>query len=96
MVNGIDVKYTIKDLKKEIENLPDDMEIVFKMQSGCCDDYEYMELSSSDYDDIEYFKPPYFFTFAFKPLAGYKSCIQAGKTLKADKEYWENIKKRKE
>lgn len=78
---------TIKELKEKIANMPDDATISFEMYSGCCGDVEYLELS--DTDESEPYKT---FTgslrFFFASLPGYHSCIQAGGTIRADKEYW--------
>jgi len=86
---------TIKDLKEAIANLKDDAVVSFLMASGCCGDHEYLEIQEGfeyivyqaqrdgDVDAL---------SFYFNPLPGYKSCIQAGSTLKADEEYWKDKK----
>lgn len=85
----------IKELKEMIANMPDDADLSFQMQSGCCGEFEEMEISYTDiYEPHRDWQGS--LLFRFHALPGYKSCIQAGGTIRADKEYWERISGKKE
>ena len=86
---------TIKELKEAIAHLPDDAHLSFSMASGCCGDYESLELSEGfEFESYLAQKSNEVstFIFYFNSLPGYKSCRQAGGTLQADKEYWKDKK----
>jgi hypothetical protein len=71
-----------------IANMPDDATLSFEMLSGCCGDTEFMDLI-----DVDVMEPAKDWSgalrFQFAQLPGYRSCIQAGGTIRSDKEYWE-------
>ena len=80
----------VKELKNLISDLSDESDVCFQMDSGCCGDYESMEITDTevmgltgkeDVDDI--------LIVRFKALPGYRYCIQVGQTKRADKKYWE-------
>ena len=77
----------VGELKKELAKLSDDVEVHFLMYSGCCGETETLTLSPGfeleTYEDTT-------LIFYFDSLPGYKSCIQAGGTLRAHEEYWKN------
>ncbi len=81
----------IKELRQMLNELPatmDDQDVQFNMRSGCCGDYE--ELNILDFDA---FAPDKFYDkgmvrFFFDAVPGYQSCIQAGGTKRAHEEYW--------
>jgi hypothetical protein len=87
----------VSELKQAISELADDTDVYFRIASGCCGDYEDLELIELEVNkktgdgsilDQEYC------ILHFNSLPGYKSCIQAGQTKKADEKYWEDNKKR--
>lgn len=80
----------VKELREVLSGLNDDADIAFLMNSGCCGDYESLE----DYD-IDAIDDNYAAIY-FKALPGYRSCIQVGSTIKADKDYWDRINQKTE
>lgn len=93
-----------KDFMAELAKCDPEEEIRFEMTSGCCGDWESLELVKYSDDQYcveaeEYYegrygegKPNTYLRVTFQSLPGYHSCRQAGGTLQADKEYWEKIK----
>jgi hypothetical protein len=94
---------TLKELREFMEQIPKDTPgdepIIFRMKSGCCGDFEDMDLI--DIENLilnpypQQSKTKYLgsIVFMFDSLPGYKSCIQAGNTVRQDKEYWDKLKK---
>ena len=85
----------LKALLKEYKCKPDD-DVVFRMKSGCCDDWEDLELFKGF--EHEYYKPYRkedvgVLQFEFYNLPGYRSCRQAGDTKRADKEWLDKYRK---
>jgi hypothetical protein len=69
------------------------------MQSGCCGDVEYMDIvkygdgqlcaGAEDMSNpYKKEKKRYYMRVTFHAVPGFRSCIQAGGTVQADKEYW--------
>lgn len=75
----------VKELKDQLNQLSDEDDVNFLMDSGCCGDYEEMEVY-----DLDLFREFKLLLVRFKALPGYRSCIQSGSTLKQDKEYWKD------
>jgi hypothetical protein len=79
----------LKALLKEYKCKPDD-EVVFRMASGCCGNFEDLEPYKGF--EHEYYKPYRkgdngVLQFDFYSLPGYRSCLQAGSTKRADEEW---------
>lgn len=93
-----------KEFMAELAKCDPDEDIRFDMLSGCCGDWEPLDLAKyveNDYsvEAEEYYKgkygegtPSIYLRVTFNPLPGYKSCKQAAQTRDADKEYWEKFK----
>lgn len=79
----------VKELKELLSKVSDDADVSFQMRSGCCGDVEYMEVAYTDDYEPSKSIPEGHVSITFESLPGYKSCIQAGGTIRADKEYWE-------
>lgn len=87
----------VKELKAELAKLPDDAEVIVNMFSGCCGDFEPLEVS-----DVGSYEPRKDYDGALSvwvnPPPGYRSCRQAAQTKKDHEDYWkaidENNKKR--
>lgn len=76
----------IKDLKQHLEGLPDEAVVIFRMVSGCCGDYEDLEVVNIEKEGSG-LSSPHYITVDFASLPGYKTCRQASGTILADKEY---------
>jgi hypothetical protein len=77
-----------KELLAILQQADPEHEVSFLMNSGCCGDFEEMEaeecyVSGSVEIQLRWA------TIRLKAVPGYKSCIQAGNALKADRDYWE-------
>ena len=72
----------IKELLEELEGLDPELDVFVQMSAGCCGDNEDLEI----YDVEGFDKCGLFIRCAALP--GYRSCIQYGGTLEADKKYW--------
>ena len=89
----------VRELLELLQGCSPDEEVSFQMRSGCCGDYEYMEVESfdtSDYQSTAEKKAGISRITAqvfFHSLPGYHSCRQVGSTIPADKEYWEHFGK---
>lgn len=88
-----------KELIEMLKECDPEEEVSFQMKSGCCGDYEYMEVESfysSDYASHAETQAGIKCVIAqiyFYSLPGYHSCRQVGATFTADKEYWEHFNK---
>jgi hypothetical protein len=76
----------IKELRELIDGWPDEGQILFKMVSGCCGDYEDLELCDTRFYQNETLTNNYII-IDFTSLPGYKTCRQALGTIQADKDY---------
>lgn len=76
----------VKELRELIENLSDDSDVCFRMNSGCCGDFEYMEVNSTFSSPKEDKRAVV--NIDFDSLPGYMSCIQVSKTVADNKKYW--------
>lgn len=77
-----------KELKELVNQLSDEDDILFNIDSGCCGDYEELEVH-----DLDLFKSfERFLIVRFKSLPGYRSCLQVGCTKRQDEEYWKDKK----
>lgn len=76
----------IKELRELIDGWPDDGQVIFNMVSGCCGDYEDLEVCDIRFNQSEDLIKNYII-IDFAPLPGYKTCRQAAGTIEADKEY---------
>lgn len=79
----------VRELIEELKKVDPEVEIHFKMNSGCCGDYEDLE-TSFDQIDTDDFGGGKYFGIAFDSLPGYFSCRQAGVTIKNHNEYYKN------
>lgn len=82
----------VKELEELLAKCRPESEVYFSMASGCCGDFEEMEVTYSDTMDLSFGgnKGEIAPRIEFKPLPGYKSCRQAGNTVESDKEYWKD------
>lgn len=76
----------IKELRELIDGWPDDGQILFKIVSGCCGDYEDLEQCDVTINQNETLTVNEL-TIHFAPLPGYRTCRQAAGTIQADKDY---------
>lgn len=76
------MKLKVGELKAQLAGLGDDEEVSILMNSGCCGETETMEILTVSGYCLEGL---YIYC---NPLPGYRSCIQAGGTIRQDKEYW--------
>lgn len=74
------------ELIELLKKCDSDEEVTFEMSSGCCGDYEYMDVTDTRINEYGNSKS---ISITFAPLPGYKSCIQAGGTIQNDRKYWE-------
>ena len=75
----------VKELKELIEGMDDNGEVIVNMTDGCCGDLFMMEVI-----DLDQFSAKYAVIY-LAAAPGYRSCIQASNTKKADKEYWDKF-----
>ena len=75
----------VKELIEQLQKADPDTDVSFWIDDGCCGDF--IDLEIYDVSIYDYSKP---ITAAlrFQALPGYKSCIQAGGTKRADEKYW--------
>jgi hypothetical protein len=88
----------VKELQELLKECSPDENVVFQMWEGCCGDSRDLTLGDFDSSDcastkekkkgIERIIP----RLSFYPVPGYYSCIQVGRTLKANEEYWKDKK----
>lgn len=74
----------VSDLKRQIADLPDDADLFFNMASGCCGDHETLEIwdtAPGTYNGKSWL------VFYFNSLPGYRTCRQAGDTIREDEKY---------
>lgn len=76
-----------------IQKLDDNDEILFQIQDGCCDDSLDLIVDDTAYHNLDV--EGKVVIVKFSSLPGYRSCIQAGQTKRADQEYWEKHAKSK-
>lgn len=69
----------IKEIKEAIKYLPDDTNISFQMSSGCCGDYEELDVYDIESGSA---KEGSYLIFRFEALPGYETCRKAGATKK--------------
>lgn len=76
------MKITAKELIEELQKVPEDTEVYFQMNDGCCGDYIEMELDSAEADTHIISKTSQFsiIQIRLKALPGYTSCIKSSKT----------------
>lgn len=67
----------IRDLKEHIKDLPDDTDVIFVMDIGCCGETESLDLWDS-YKGVH----QNYICFNFNPLPGLDSCRKAGHKLR--------------
>jgi hypothetical protein len=84
----------VKELRELIADMKEDEEVHFQMSSGCCGDYEEMDVVDSEVLPFDPYKPEEgsFGRILLGPLPGYTSCRQAGATKRAHQEYLEAVK----
>lgn len=86
----------IKELRELIATMQDDDAVSFEMLSGCCGDYEDLDLVDAWVNDSSYKnRREVYLRIEFAPLPGYRSCIQTGGTKRAHDEYWKQFDKPK-
>jgi hypothetical protein len=82
-----------KELLELLQKCDPEEDVSFQMISGCCGEHEYMEVVDAEVFDMRDDKYPKWLIIEFAPLPGYRSCIQAGGTIRAHAEYWERFGK---
>lgn len=77
----------VKELKEELAKLSDDADVFILMDSGCCGDTEYLEISVADsYEPSKSFDFKGSLNIRCNSLPGYESCISAGRMVKLARE----------
>jgi hypothetical protein len=79
----------VKELQELINSCDPEQDVLFAIQDGCCGDT--MPLEIWDFERFTY-KSCNYPIITFKPLPGYRSCIQSGGTKRSDTEYWKDKK----
>lgn len=86
------MKLTVGDLKKLIEGQPDDAEVLLQAPDGCCGDTFDLDYSDSRSSLEDYDKKPGYVVITVGQIPGFRSCIQAGGSKRADELYWRRNK----
>lgn len=86
----------VHELKALLKDLEDDVDVAFRMTKGCCGEYFDLELDYADSYEDPVNKKSYEVELRFMPVPGYKSCIQASKTEKEHRLYWDGFISQKE